>query len=216
MEDVIEILTSCVVLNGENASQLIHANILPMVVVVDSAKCSKEKLDFLTQFCDEYIKDRVSRLVSVRERANSVVGNVLRKWLIKKHFGVNFCDQRVAFEKDGKPYLENHDGIHFNISHSGTMVVCVVHDRPIGVDVQKIVEYKPKVADYIFDENEKQAIATSKDKDWEFSRLWAEKESKIKLLGCGVAKHKGKKMSGIRTKSTEINGYCLSYSVFEN
>ena len=188
---------------------------LPLVAVVNTALCNEQTIEFLLQFADEYVKDRVKRLVSLQDKANSVVGCVLRKWIIKRVFGVDFDAQEIEFESFGKPYLKGQNQIHFNISHSGEMVVCAVHDKPVGVDVQKITEYRPKVAQYIFDKEEQAQLDAIKDKDRMFTSLWSQKESKIKLLGCGVSGHKGKSFDGIKTTCTEQNGYIISLSVYE-
>ena len=66
---------------------------LPLVAVVNTALCNEQTIEFLLQFADEYIKDRVKRLVSLQDKANSVVGCVLRKWIIKRVFGVDFDAQ---------------------------------------------------------------------------------------------------------------------------
>ena len=38
----------------------------------------------------------------------------------------------------GKPYIIGYEQVHFNISHSDNICICVVDDMPIGIDIQKM------------------------------------------------------------------------------
>lgn len=48
---------------------------------------------------------------------------------------------RVDFanEPNGKPYAVGRPDVHFNVSHSEDVVMCVLADRPVGCDVEKEV-----------------------------------------------------------------------------
>ena len=41
-------------------------------------------------------------------------------------------------EKYGKAYISNHENIHFNLSHSGKMVLCAISDMEVGADIEYI------------------------------------------------------------------------------
>ena len=46
---------------------------------------------------------------------------------------------KVAVDSAGKPFLPDRPDIHFSISHSDEVVMCVVADHPVGCDVERIV-----------------------------------------------------------------------------
>lgn len=80
----------------------------------------------------------------------------------------------VAREEGGKPYFPACPEICFNLSHSRGAVVCALHDKPVGIDVEKI---RPAP----------RRLAAGMD-DRAFFRLWTEKEATIKREGQSVAK----------------------------
>lgn len=45
----------------------------------------------------------------------------------------------VSVSPSGKPFLPAVPDVHFSLSHSEEVVMCVVADRPVGCDVEKVV-----------------------------------------------------------------------------
>lgn len=91
-------------------------------------------------------------------------------------------------EQNGKPKLSDRDDIRFNISHSGTKVMCAVSDHDIGCDTERITDIDIGIAKrFFFSEEYKvltecSGIAERKDM---FFRLWTLKESFMKATGLG-------------------------------
>ena len=86
----------------------------------------------------------------------------------------------------GKPYLLRYPHIHFNLSHSGTMVACAVASEPVGVDVEERHAYDEGVARLCFTIAERHWMMGQPNVDEAFVRLWVRKESYLKLLGTGL------------------------------
>ena len=61
----------------------------------------------------------------------------LLRYAVKQLFDLSELPEIVKEEK-GKPYFSQYSRICFNLSHSYGAAVCAVHDRPIGVDVEKV------------------------------------------------------------------------------
>lgn len=57
----------------------------------------------------------------------------------------------IRIGADGKPEV---DGICFNLSHSGNIVICGTAEKEVGCDVEKIVEAPEGVAERFFHPNE--------------------------------------------------------------
>ena len=88
---------------------------------------------------------------------------------------------------NGKPVPVNAPGIHFNLSHSGTLAVCAVSGRPVGVDVEVLQSMDPGVVSMCFQPAEQQWIYQAEDPCRAFTRLWTRKESYLKLMGTGLS-----------------------------
>ena len=87
---------------------------------------------------------------------------------------------------DGKPFFMRYPDCHFNLSHSGEIVLCALSDQPVGVDVECICPRREGFPEYVFkgsDYERYQALGG----DWAaFYTLWTEVESIIKYTGEGL------------------------------
>ncbi|MFN1834852.1 4'-phosphopantetheinyl transferase family protein [Balneola sp. MJW-20] len=98
---------------------------------------------------------------------------------------------RLSSTPYGKPYLTRKEGIHFNISHSGDLLIIGLSaGDPIGVDVEKLnrnVDVDSVSRNY-YSESEFRTImdADYDDKRNLFFKIWTRKESLIKGIGKGL------------------------------
>ncbi len=92
-------------------------------------------------------------------------------------------DRRVSFGENGKPHLASRCGVHFNISHTGTLAVCAVSDARIGIDAEMIRSFEEDLARHVFDESEREAGSS----DAYLTTLWTVKESVTKYFGTGLS-----------------------------
>lgn len=123
----------------------------------------------------------------VKQNADTMaVGGALARYMLWRAFHIP-PDVHIAYGEFGKLYLPDYPHAHFNISHSGEYVACAVCDAPIGIDIQKVVAYRPATADRICTPEELKQIEYSKDKGAEFTRIWARKEARAKTTGMGIA-----------------------------
>ncbi len=103
--------------------------------------------------------------------------------------------------------------MQFNISHSEEYVICVISDKPVGVDIQKIGEYNPDVAKRVCNEKELLEIENSFDKASEFTKLWTQKEAILKMYGIGIANGDIKNcIKNQEVKSQKMNDYWICYA----
>ena len=109
-----------------------------------------------------------------------------------KKAGEGIFPYEIVRGENGKPGFANSD-IHFNISHSGNMVLLAVSSNEIGADIQ-LVDDRPaerldKIAAKVFDTEIKNKIANEKDPDKKrdiFYRNWTLREAVVKREGRSV------------------------------
>lgn len=166
-------------------------------------------------------KQKVSRFHFDDDRKRSVAGEMLAKKAIAELCGVPAEEIIFGLEKNGKPYAENAD-VHFNISHSGNLVVCAVNDKPVGIDVEQIRNIELKVAKrvytadelfYLFGfhpEEEDFSILPDEKMLLRFFELWTAKEAYLKYTGEGIASE----LKTLAVNSEKIlREYCEEYVI---
>lgn len=94
---------------------------------------------------------------------------------------------RLARNDWGKPFLEG--GPHFNLSHSGSRVLCAVSEGEVGCDIQRTGPWRGKVAARFFTGEERTWLQSlpEGEKETGFYRLWTLKESFLKATGLGLS-----------------------------
>ena len=89
----------------------------------------------------------------------------------------------------GKPRLAGQPRLHFNLSHAGPWLLCALHDRPVGIDVEEERLQAPLPAELIMTPEELRHHGTLAPgaARAHFFRLWTLKESLLKALGTGLS-----------------------------
>ena len=163
-------------------------------------------------------KRRVDRFRFEDDKKRTVVGEMLARRAISEWCGV--AEESIVFEtaEHGKPYTEDLN-VEFNISHSADMVVCVVHDNPVGVDIEKIRPVDLNTAKRIFSDEETGSIfgGIPDVEDYNhylndavlqrFFELWTPKEARSKCIGTGLFIESE---ANVNFKSWTEDGYCIS------
>ena len=90
------------------------------------------------------------------------------------------------YSEHGKPSIVGHPDIHFNLSHCREAAVCMLSDRPVGVDVETLRSYNERLVAYTMNEQEQAQISAATSPRLEFIRLWTQKEAVMKLSGTGI------------------------------
>ena len=91
------------------------------------------------------------------------------------------------YNEHGKPSIVGHPEIFFNLSHCKEAAICVISDKPVGVDIESIREYKESLVRYTMNDDEVREIEAAEHPDVAFIRLWTMKEATLKLIGTGIS-----------------------------
>ena len=117
------------------------------------------------------------------------------------------------YGEHGKPAIVGHPEIYFNMSHCREAAICVLSDKPVGVDIESIRRYSESLARYTMNDAELERIAQAERPEVEFIRLWTLKEAVLKHSGEGIRndmKHVLNVLKDAKTVINEKKGYIYS------
>ncbi len=131
-----------------------------------------------------------------RARADRFVVDEARRLFVLAHCGVDFALKQAGLNKPritttryGKPYLPDHPGLHFNLSHTeGMIAIALTRDARIGVDVERRPDESSDlaaIAARVFTPEEQGTMESCRDPVARFTQLWSAKEAIMKATGLG-------------------------------
>ena len=131
---------------------------------------------------------------------------------LRQEYGI---EEPPVFEygEHGKPFIVGHPEICFNMSHCREAAICVLSERPVGVDIESIHRYSESLARYTMSDAEMAQIEQAERADVEFIRLWTLKEAVLKRSGEGIRndmKHVLEHLKDAKTVINEKKGYIYS------
>ncbi|MDP4117798.1 MAG: 4'-phosphopantetheinyl transferase superfamily protein [Bacillota bacterium] len=168
---------------------------------------NENKLSKYIEQLPEVIRNKALKAKSQRRKAEIAVGFFLARIALEQ-YGAE--EGKIKYADNGKPYVS---GAEYNLSHSGSLVVAAASEKPVGIDIQKTVTYKKRVAGKFCCDEEINYIEKSENKDVIFTCLWALKEALCKTSGAGLGEFlKGKNLTAVLqgdTVSGGLNYYML-------
>lgn len=189
------------------------------VSVIDTAEFTDRIYrDILACLSDER-RARAERCRTARSAYLSAGAGYLLHNALKR---AGLSERHVRYGEHGKPYIE---GLHFNLSHSGTVAAIAVADGEVGIDIQAVIPVRKGLAERVCTEREQKYLDgfSGAEREREFFRLWTAKESAGKFLGTGVTDPKEFEIdlalcAATRCKKTlqavlceyPLDGYCLT------
>ena len=108
---------------------------------------------------------------------------------LKKEYGINLYNEPRAEGEHGKPFLTLQPRIHYNITHSGKYVMCIIADQEVGIDVQvhKKVNYE-RMLERMVPTGMVREILDSDEPEKAFFTQWVLREAYIKWTGEGLSR----------------------------
>ncbi len=143
----------------------------------------KYNLDDLLKSIPARMHEKACRYKFPRDAFNYTLGRLMLKKGLQD-LNKNIDLGQMQFLKNDKPYL---DGVKFNISHSGDLVVCVIDNNiEAGIDVEMEKEIDLKGFSAWFTSKEWADIQQQENPQQRFYWYWTRKESIIKALGVNL------------------------------
>ena len=132
---------------------------------------------------DENRKNKIDAIKPQKGKLLSLGAGILLKKALENE---GITDFELCYKGREKPYLSGREDVFFNISHSGEMVALGISDKEIGVDIEKVKEFKDSLINYVFNDTDI-SFAKNLPPEWAYTRLWTIKESLMKHSGLGIA-----------------------------
>jgi 4'-phosphopantetheinyl transferase len=143
---------------------------------------------YLLQYVEESKRIKIKRFVKWEDAHRALFAELLIRYLIISKLKINNNDISFSTNDYKKPFLDNIKDFHFNLSHSGSWMVCALDQYPVGIDVELIKTIDLKIAKRFFPKEESEELLSkeeSKRTDFFFT-LWTLKESYMKATGKGL------------------------------
>ena len=144
-----------------------------------------------------------------KKQLKAEINNILKSKF--NLMNIDYSDNNFSYNDYGKPYLKSNSDIFFNISHCHEMAVCTICNTEVGIDVENIRTYHPRVVKRVFSDKEAEILENSANKDEMFFRIWTLKESFVKAIGIGISYPMKTCEFLINDSRFDVNG-CDSYS----
>lgn len=125
-----------------------------------------------------------------KDRTRFIVARGVLKLLLGNYLQKDPNDIRFYFESNLKPRVKQHgeNSLHFNVSHSGDMVMIAIGNQSLGIDIEFMDEdlKYDRIYDKVFSKTEIEFIEKSHNKSEAFYLLWTRKEALLKGSGKGI------------------------------
>ena len=134
---------------------------------------------YYTKIREEYVDAHMEHMIAEK----------LLETALRKEYKINLSYEPRAEGEHGKPFLSYRPSLHYNISHSGEYVVCILADQEVGIDIQihRKANYE-RMLKRMVPEDEYNEILASADMQERFFEQWVLREAYIKWTGEGLSR----------------------------
>lgn len=157
--------------------------------IADLNTLTDDRFALLFERMPQERREKINRCKMTADKRRSLGAGALLEYA-RKHFGINGKTELAYTELD-KPYFPDLPNVHFNLSHSGDMVMCIIATNEVGCDIEQISEKaNMEIARRFFFCDEYLALQNTKSREEQldvFFSLWTLKESFIKCVGAGLS-----------------------------
>ena len=118
-----------------------------------------------------------------------MIGEKLLAEGLYREYGLKLAFEPRAKGEHGKPFLTLQPKLHYNISHSGSSVVCAIARHDVGIDIQTHKEMNSeRLLERMVPADEIREILEADDVQKAFFSQWVLREAYIKWTGEGLSR----------------------------
>ena len=132
-----------------------------------------------------------------------MIGEKLLETGLLREYDLKLKEEPRATGEHGKPFLSLQPKIHYNITHSGKYVMCILAGQEVGIDVQqhRKANYE-RMLERMVPQDMIREILDADEPEKAFFTQWVLREAYIKWTGEGLSRD-------LRTISLEEGSYIL-------
>lgn len=170
-----------------------------IVYALNNVKLSSCLFNYYINILPFNLREKILRYHKWKDAQASLFGKLLLKSLLKR-YQTNFTLSDLKIDSWGRPYIDN--SFDFNISHSGSYVVCSYSDEGrMGIDLEVIQKVDlDNFSLTIFNQYELDLIKSADNVNDIFFEFWTIKEAAIKADGRGL----GIPLKQVKIKSDNV------------
>lgn len=162
---------------------------IPVIYAVsDCDAVTSQQYSQLISMVSAERKARAERFLRFEDSCRSVIAEVLLAYTLRQVCGIELSKVTLVENQWKKPIIQGHD-VHFNLTHSGKWVMCIIDIYESGIDVEKVKRVDFGIVPRFFSLREQEFFnrcTTDEQRLNCFSTLWVLKESYIKAIGRGL------------------------------
>ena len=124
------------------------------------------------------------------KKMEHMVGEQLLREALREEYGIRLEYEARSVGEHGKPFISSRPEIHYNISHSGKYVVCVVAPQEVGIDIQihSAASNIKRILERTVPADLARQILDSTNTEKAFYTQWVLREAYVKWTGEGLSK----------------------------
>lgn len=135
-------------------------------------------------------RERIGRLKQKKDRVQSIGAGLLLRYSFLQQGGTKEQWEGITIQRglSGKPGIVQYPEFCYSLSHSGKWVICGVHSKELGVDIQEMRPWNIRLAKRFFAAEEYERLIHLEEiqRRQSFYKMWTAKESYAKLTGDGI------------------------------
>lgn len=135
-------------------------------------------------------RERIGKLKQKKDRLQSIGAGLLLRYSFLQQGGTKEEWEGITIQRglSGKPSIVEYPEFCYSLSHSGKWVICGVHSKELGADIQEMRTWNIRLARRFFaaEEYERLMHLEEMQRQQSFYKMWTAKESYAKLTGDGI------------------------------
>ena len=124
-----------------------------------------------------------------KKKLGHMIAEELLRTGLKEEYGKDLRYEPRAKGEFGKPFFTLEPSIHYNVSHSGKDVLCILSDQEVGIDVQEHTRVnRERMLSRMVPPEMVREILDADDPEKAFFAQWTLREAYIKWTGQGLSR----------------------------
>lgn len=150
-----------------------------------------EKINHCLGILSAYELTQAKNILHESQRNLYIISHAASRQILANYLHIPLSEIHIDLHDNGKPFLRNSNGVHFNLSHTHNVALFgLSNNKSIGLDVEFINSGRNilGIAKRFFSPSEYKWLRQSPHQEQLkiFYQLWCYKEACLKGVGCGL------------------------------